>query len=78
MKQADTNILSDADLTTVQGGYPADPNSNVPEDPTGKPLLPLPRPRSKFDGVPGSVHKGASSIIQETEPTPPTMAEILA
>jgi hypothetical protein len=68
MKQADTNTLSDAELTMVQGGYPSDNNSTVPEDPTGKPLLPRPLPKLDTPSIP---RKGSESIIPETVPTPP-------
>lgn len=40
MNRADTPTLSEADLEHVQGGFPADPHSTVPEDERGKPLFP--------------------------------------
>lgn len=40
MNRADTSTLAETDLAHVQGGFPVNPNSTVPEDGRGKPLFP--------------------------------------
>lgn len=64
MSQADTSILSEADLEHVQGGYPSDPASNVPEDSRGKPLFPSYQ-------IPDHKLPKFSSVVPVVEPTPP-------